>query len=540
MPDVTPPLPQMLLDWLPRQRWFPAKGQDVVLRRLGGIRLPDPGGKTALAVHIVAVHTGKQAYVVNVPVSLRDTPLEGAEQGLIGELNAGGDGASRRWLYDGAYDPLFVAAWLEMMRSGTGTRNGLCRGHAGSGFERWPRFDEPLKTKVLAGEQSNTSVVVETGRTPLIVKFFRVLEAGANPDVEIGARLSELDSADVPATYGWVTGGWLTPGQADDDGADPLWDTGHLSVLREFIPDSEDAWRTASSAAVANEDFTAQARGLGAVTGRIHRQLRQAFGSRSATREELAALVDDLADRIRWGWAQAGAVVGPLDEAIEDVLKRLAELPQAAERPELQRIHADYHLGQVLHSKDRGWVVLDFEGEPLRPLDSRGTDDVALRDVVGMLRSFDYAAGVALLAAREDRKDGAEAAAAEWAAATKAAFIDGYEAETGSTVDTSAPLFVGLWLDKALYEVVYEQRNRPQWVEVPVQAVRHELERISQTTTDEEQDVEARTGPKPNPSGKNGPAGKNAGARPEPAAGSPAGLEPVSGAVPGSAPAAVV
>ncbi|NKX56292.1 maltokinase N-terminal cap-like domain-containing protein, partial [Arthrobacter mobilis] len=507
-------LPDLLLDWLPRQRWYPAKGHEVVLRRLGGIRLPDPAGEAVLAVHIVAVHTGTHTYVVNVPVSIRDTALEGGEQGLIGRLGSGngaGGGAAagngRRWVYDGAHDPAFVAAWLEMMRRGSATGNGLARGHAGSGFERWPRFDGTLKTKVLAGEQSNTSVVVETGRQPLIVKFFRVLEAGPNPDVEIGAMLSGLDSADVPATYGWVTGGWLTPGQEDD--GDRLWDSGHLSVLREFIPDSEDAWRTASAAAVANTGFTGEARELGVVTARIHGQLRQAGGSHPASQEELAALVADLSERIRWGWAQAGAAVGPLDDAVEDLLRRLAELPQGAERPELQRIHADYHLGQVLHSPSRGWVVLDFEGEPLRSLDSRGTDDVALRDVVGMLRSFDYAAGVAMIAAREQGKDDAETAA-KWAAAAKAAFLDGYEAESGSRVDTSAPLFLGLWLDKALYEVVYEQRNRPHWVDVPVQAVRAELERISQPTTDEEPAVKSRTEGKTPSAAAAKPAGKPA------------------------------
>lgn len=531
MSVATPPLPQLLLEWLPRQRWFPAKGQDVVLRRLGGIRLPDPGEKTTLAVHIVAVHTGKQTYVVNVPVSLRNAPLEGAEQGLIGELNiaAGGAEEERRWLYDGAYDPLFVAAWLEMMRGGVRTRNGRARGHAASGFDQWQPFEGPLRTKVLAGEQSNTSVVVEAGQTPLIVKFFRVLEAGSNPDVEIGVMLSGLESADVPTTFGWVTGSWLTLGQPDD--GDQLWDSGHLSVLREFIPDSEDAWRAASSAAVANEDFTAQARELGAVTGRIHRQLAKAGGSHAASPEELSALVEDLTERIRWGWAQAGAAVGPLDEAVEEVLDRLTGLPQGEDRPELQPIHADYHLGQVLHSTRRGWVVLDFEGEPLRPLGSRGTDDVPIRDVVGMLRSFDYAAGVALLAARENGRGDAEAAAEQWAADAKAAFLEGYEAESGTAVDTSAPLFLGLWLDKALYEVVYEQRNRPHWVDVPVQAVRRELERISQPTVPEEPAMDSKTSPKPTPRGRKA-SGKAAATGADPATGAQDGLEPVAGAFP--------
>jgi 1,4-alpha-glucan branching enzyme len=137
-----------------------------------------------------------------------------------------------------------------------------------------------------------------------------------------------------------------------------------------------------------------------------------------------------------------------------------------AERPLLQRIHGDYHLGQVLDVPGRGWVLLDFEGEPLRPLAERSRPDLALRDVAGMLRSFDYAAGQA-------RVQGTASAAdtRAWAQACCDAFCDGYAAVSGRDPRQDDVLLRALELDKALYEVVYETRNRPDWLPIPLAAV---------------------------------------------------------------------
>src|SRR5690606_4168583 len=140
-----------------------------------------------------------------------------------------------------------------------------------------------------------------------------------------------------------------------------------------------------------------------------------------------------------------------------------------AEWPPLQRIHGDYHLGQVLDVPDRGWVLVDFEGEPLRALAERNLPDLALRDVAGMLRSFDYAAG----SVSQERDLDREA----WAAACRQAFLDGYAAEAGEDPREHADLLDALELDKALYEVVYEARNRPTWIGIPVAAVERILDR---------------------------------------------------------------
>jgi 1,4-alpha-glucan branching enzyme len=147
----------------------------------------------------------------------------------------------------------------------------------------------------------------------------------------------------------------------------------------------------------------------------------------------------------------------------------IAQVRSLETAPDLQIVHGDFHLGQALHSQARGWVLLDFEGEPLRPLAERGDPDLALRDVAGMLRSFDYAARHSVLGLADD--DPRALAASAWAAECRAAFLRGYAAEAGRDPQADAVLLRALELDKALYETVYETRHRPGWVEVPLRAV---------------------------------------------------------------------
>ena len=133
--------------------------------------------------------------------------------------------------------------------------------------------------------------------------------------------------------------------------------------------------------------------------------------------------------------------------------------------PALQRIHGDYHLGQVLDVPERGWVALDFEGEPLRPLAERVLPDLALRDVAGMLRSFDYAAGSVGLAEPTARRD-------RVGRGLPGRLPRGLRLAWQATLDADdAALVRALELDKALYEVVYEARNRPTWLPIPLGAV---------------------------------------------------------------------
>jgi 1,4-alpha-glucan branching enzyme len=461
----TPFLPEILTEWLPSQRWFPAKGKDISLAVVGGSVLDDPTGQAALEVNFLAATSGRRTDVVSVPLSYRAEPLPEAASGLVGQVQHPELG--KRWVYDATHDPAFVAVWVELMRTSGTSTDGLITGTA---LESMPPSSAGAvpAIKVMQGEQSNTSVVVGSGPDSMIVKFFRVLAAGESPDVQVSAELTAAGSTDVPATFGWVTGEWQQPHTEPGTHV-----TGHLSVLRDFIEGSTDAWRVASRAASAGTDFSSEARELGAVVARIHTQLAGAFGSSSASTADQEDFKESLIRRIQWAWAEAGQAVGPLDGEVEAVIGQVRGLTSL---PALQRIHADLHLGQVLRAPDGSWLVLDFEGEPLRPTAERSVPDVPVRDIVGMVRSLEYAA-----ASRGAFPEGSDEArgSEQWAASASAAFLAGYAEEAGAPVEESSPLFRALWLDKALYEVVYELRNRPEWVEMPARDVRRALSHAS-------------------------------------------------------------
>lgn len=470
-PLLSAALAELLVAWLPRQRWFPVKSAEFTLEPAGGLRLPDPGtdGAAGLEVLLAAVTyptaDGNRTDVVQVPLSFRGAPLAGAESALIGELPGDG-GEGRRWVYDGVHDPAFVAAWLDLIRAGGSSTTGNAAGHSVDSGYRLPFATG--RVKVLTGEQSNSSVIVDDGGSAAIVKFFRVLSEGHNPEVEIGAALTAGRTTEVPATIGWVTGEWAAP-ETGTPAGDMRLAHGELAVAHEFLAGGLDAWRLAVDAAKAGAGFAAEAHTLGAATATVHRRLAEALGTaaESAPGRDIAPGV---AQRVRESWAQAGTAVGPYDDELEALLRQLGGSGAGT----LQRIHGDLHLGQILQVPGRGghpprWAILDFEGEPLRPISERNFPDVPLRDVVGMLRSFDYAAGAAV------RESPGAAVPATWVEDCAAAFLAGYSEVIPGSVDRNSPLFVALWLDKALYEVIYELRNRPDWLSIPADASRRLL-----------------------------------------------------------------
>ena len=289
-----PFVPEILTEWLPSQRWFPAKGSSVDLTVVGGTVLEDPSGAAGFEVHFLAVDSGRRTDVVSVPISYRSAPLEDAAAGLIGQVEHPELGT--RWAYDATQDADFVRLWVDFLLTGAATPDGRLTGVViKAPADQEPGTVQPVK--VLQGEQSNTSVVYGSGAGSMIVKFFRVLAAGESPDVQISAGLTAGGSTDTPDTFGWITGTWQEP-----HGEPGHHVTGHVSVLRDFVEGSTDAWRTASAAASAATDFTDEARGLGRAVARIHRQLDGAFGSRTATAAEAQEFKDSLAHRIRWAW----------------------------------------------------------------------------------------------------------------------------------------------------------------------------------------------------------------------------------------------
>ncbi|WP_347109814.1 1,4-alpha-glucan branching enzyme [Paenarthrobacter sp. S56] len=462
---LNPAIESLLRTWLPTKRWFPVKSPDFALERVGGFQVPDPGGSVNAEVLLLGVtyrtaDGGPRTDVVQVPLSFRSQPLAEAPAALLGEFTA--PGAGLQLVYDAVFDDDFINAWLGLMRHEGTAAGGLATGHLSKGRLTLP--GRPVSVKVLSSEQSNTSVIVDDGGSAAIVKIFRVLAAGKNPEVELGAALTAAGTTEVPATLGWITGSW------DSAGVPSL---GELTVAHEFLHGGLDAWRLAVDAAASGSGFIKEAHGLGAATATVHARLAETFG----TTEDAAqgpAVTAALAQRIRQSWAEAATAVGPYDESLEELLSTLD--PQAVGR--LQRIHGDLHLGQILKVPGSGeesgrWAILDFEGEPLRTIEERNTPDLPLRDVVGMLRSFDYAAGAAV-------RENPDAAVPEsWVDDCAEAFLAGYTEVNPGTMDRDSPLFVALWLDKALYEVVYELRNRPDWLAIPVNATRRILDNTS-------------------------------------------------------------
>lgn len=446
-----------LADWMPRQRWFAGKGRSPSLRLVADWRL-EPSGEAddgVLAVRTLLVSDDGAAPPVlyQVPVVARATThVDVAAAHVIGDPEPG------TTLVDGAHDPAYAAALLQLVAIG-GAGSGAAAHARGVPAATRPPADQlalpaGAGATVLTGEQSNTSLVYRTP-TPVICKLYRQLHPGLNPDIELQSALAASGSPFVPRAIGWVEGTWTDPADPRRSGV------GSLAFAQEFLADVEDAWRVALRAAAAGEDFRDRSRALGAATAQVHRSLADLFDTAEPAASDCAAVVGSWHRRL----AIAIAAVPALAErrpAIEAVYARAAEGPW----PRLQRIHGDFHLGQAILAPGRGWVLLDFEGEPMRPMAERTRPDLALRDVAGMLRSFDYVAG----SIRLDRPDRSSESVRGWAHDARAAFLDGYATESGDAADHPL-LLEALELDKAVYEAIYETRNRPTWVGIPLRAI---------------------------------------------------------------------
>jgi predicted trehalose synthase len=456
---LVPTKVELVAAWIGAQRWHIGKDRPPDLRRVGGYRFEDPDGAVGMETLLLADSAVTPPVVYQVPLTYRGAPLPGGQDALLGTIEHSVLGT--RWVYDGPHDPAYARMLVETILTSGDSRdaegspgsNEIARGHATGRVSGTVHH-----STVLVGEQSNTSIICHlTGpdgedAEPLIVKVFRTLQAGENPDVVVQSALTEAGSPRVPTSFGHLTGGWDAI-----DGSGPAH--GHLAFAQEFIPGVEDAWRVALVAATAGRDFTQRARDLGAVTAEIHRDLAGRLGTEPAGDEARERLVTELESR----YAAAAGVVPELAERRAESVAALRRLLEV-EWPPLQRIHGDYHLGQVLDVPERGWVALDFEGEPLRPLTERVRPDLPERDIAGMLRSFDSVAGSVRLANPAVDATG-------WAQACREAFLDGYASVAGPHGGARLTLVRALELDKALYEVVYEAQNRPTWLPIPVAAV---------------------------------------------------------------------
>ncbi len=465
---LTPSFATFLPAWLAGQRWYAGKGREPQLRRIGGLRWQDAEGAVGIETWLVLDTAGERPTVYQVPLTYRSAPLPGAEHALIAQAQHSELGP--RWIYDAPHDPVFVRALLDLVldeaqvASDGPAGQGTARGHRQQDADP-ATLGQVTASQVLRGEQSNTSIVLQMATAaapvnPLVVKLFRVLHPGDNPDVVVQSALADAGSTLVPRPVGHVEGSWPLDGELV---------TGHLAFAQEFVPDARDAWREAVDAVGDGVDFTRAAYELGVATARVHATLADAMPTTTLDDAGAALLADGLLARLEWAVRQVPEL-GPRAAQARELLDAVRDLTV---RPVLQRIHGDLHLGQVLDGGPRGWLVIDFEGEPLRPLAERTLPDLALRDVAGMLRSFDYAAGHLVVSHAEagDAADAVRARAAAWAAACRGAYCTGYADVAGHDPREGAALLSALELDKALYEAAYEAGNRPAWLPIPLAAV---------------------------------------------------------------------
>ena len=478
--DPTGPWPEQqvllthLAAWMSERRWFPLKDEQppdgAALRVVADSRLA-PGVRDL----VVAVpRTDHSPVLMHVPLVL-DSP--GALERLTGAGEAPGaagfalpDGTA---LVDGPHHPSFWRAWArDVERAGTVLD--------AAGVRAIARRAE--RVRVLTGEQSNTSVILpapsgaadaagaeDAATEGLIIKLFRVLAPGRNPDVEVSVALARDGWDRVPAPVAWSTvqlpgalgpGGAASEDAAPRDAASEAADGAVASVLVDQATDGFSlfcslAGRDDGPGSPVRERAVALARDLGATTAQMHAHLASALGTYEPVSPR--ALEAELRRRARWALAEVpslGAEVPGLEAAVDALYARLGSLDHL---PASTRVHGDDHLGQVLYCEPRGrWYVLDFEGEPLRPLAQRREPDQPLRDVAGMLRSFDYAAAVG------------KAPDPTWLPAVRAAFLAGYRSSSeGPGGEEGETVLAALELDKALYEAVYEARNRPDWSAIP-------------------------------------------------------------------------
>ncbi|MGW0225816.1 maltokinase N-terminal cap-like domain-containing protein [Streptomyces tendae] len=448
--DTSPPgllasLEPLLREWLPRQRWFAGKGRPVT------------GFSLVAATELLPADSRLGLHHVLVRAHQRHTPAGGAAEepgdcyqlligtrealpprlapALIGHVAEGP--AAGRTAYDALYDTRPAEVLLEALR--TRARIGGLR------FERSPGEDirAGLVPRLMTAEQSNSSVVY--GDT-FILKLLRRIVPGVNPDLELPLALAREGCPRVPAPAGWIVA----------DLAGRSW---VLGVLQPYLQGATDGWELALRELAKGEDFVAEARALGRATAEVHTALARALPTATLGQAQVRRLADGMSERLEEA-TRAVPLLRSYAPALGTAFTALADLAAEGRTWTAQRVHGDLHLGQCLRSPDGEWSLIDFEGEPAKPLAERRLPQPAVRDVAGMLRSFDYAA------------HSAEVRVPGWADSCRAAYCTGYAEGGGRDPRTDPVLLRAYETDKAVYEVLYEARHRPDWLPVPLAAVR--------------------------------------------------------------------
>jgi trehalose synthase-fused probable maltokinase len=488
--------PEALAGWLAEQRWFGAKGRAtraVVVR--DATRLPWDGVAAALVRVDVELDDGARSRYV-VPLALApegELPRGKGAPRPVATVEAGGRATA-----------LVDAAWLASFRRGLARAFAAQATVEGSGV-RWrfegvdgraPDLDPAEESRVGGAEQSNTSILFGERA---ICKLFRRSEPGESPDVELTRALTRAGFPHTPPLLGTVRA-------EDADG------TTVAAMLQRLVPRSRDAWAHALEAsrpyfgaprdAEPAHTFAADAHRLGEVTRAMHDALAgiaddPAFAPRPAAPADVEQWAEAARRRVRDGLAllraRGASLPGPRAAEAQALVAREGHFLDLVARiarslgddaGALVRHHGDYHLGQVLHDADGRFHVIDYEGEPARPLAERRAPSSAARDVAGMLRSFAYAGATLATEARGPDGRAVDAATSErrigrWERDARNAFLAGYLGGEGERPPAYLPKSPGgtqrlialFELEKAFYELAYELNNRPDWVWIPMRGV---------------------------------------------------------------------
>src|SRR3954452_1333038 len=437
---------RVLNDWVVAQRWFASKAREVShIEIVDAVTLRGETPQLVLCLIEARFPVGTHE-TYQVPLGLRpsDEPWDGTR---IHE--AGG------WIvYDALQDPVTGRELLHAMR----------------GNRELGEFSFHWVTDAAAGttgdvrpvgvEQSNTSIIFGD---ELIMKAIRRIEPGVNPELELLRFLSARGFPHIAALAGWyeVEGRHISA---------------TLGILQEFLAGARDGWDLALDELVSDPDgLLGCLEDLGVVIGELHTALGSDnadpdFAPVEPSAEALSILYADVDEQIERVFLELPETeaVAPIRGRGQDVREKLSLLSHATVGGRVIRTHGDLHLGQTMLS-DRGWVVLDFEGEPARPLPERRLKRSPLRDVAGMLRSFSYAVAGSRLLRGHDAPDG-------WEERARQRFLAGYNQAVDSSLlppgqQAIEQLLAVFELEKAVYELRYELNNRPDWVAIPVAGI---------------------------------------------------------------------